>query len=249
MKIDLRDITFLMLIRLDSVERLENILVVTNQLCKYFDTNIMLLEADTHQNHVLKRMLNKNINYSFVEDKDPVLYKTRYFNKMATTVTTPYLSIWDADIVVDKHAIMDSVGHLRGGADVAYPYNGYCYDVPLIIRRLYLERNDVRILHRHKKKMEMLHKRTLVGGAVFVCTDKYKYCGMENEKHYGWGNDDFDRYYRFMNMGMNIYRTNILLFHLYHPRLENSTYRSFVHSRETISELVKIENNSGKELF
>ena len=50
MRIDLTDVTFLILIRLDSIQRLENVKVVTDSLLKYFDTNIYVLEADSYDN-------------------------------------------------------------------------------------------------------------------------------------------------------------------------------------------------------
>lgn len=249
MKINLQDVTFLILVRLDSIERMENILVVTSQLCKHFETNITVLEASKYCNGILKKALNRRVNYYFVRDNDPVLYKTFYFNKMALEVKTPYMAIWDTDIAVDKKAVVDAIKILRGHADVVYPYDGCCYNVSSIIRDLYLIRNDIRILYRNKNKMEILHNRALVGGAVFVRTDKYKCCGMENEKHYGWGNDDFDRYYRFVNLGMNIHRNENPLFHLYHPRLKNSDYRSILHNQNTKRELAKTENSSRDELL
>lgn len=249
MKTYLRDVTFLLLVRLDSIERMENLLIITEQLCRHFDTNIVVLEADKRYTNILKKILNKHIHYIFVEDKDPVLYKTFYFNRMAQKVITPYLAIWDADIVIDKNAIITAVKNLRKGMDVAFPYNGQCYDVSPVIRELYLRKNDIRILYRHKNKMDLFHNRSLVGGAIFVRMDKYKYCGMENENHYGWGNDDFDRYYRLKTLGMNIYRSENPLFHLFHPRLKNSTFRSFLHNQKTNRELSKTENSSLQELL
>ena len=89
MKQDLSDITFLILVRLDSVVRMENLVVVTDTLFRYFKTNIYVLEADSYNNGLLKKLLNRKINYQFVEDKDPVLHKTKYYNEMAKTVETP----------------------------------------------------------------------------------------------------------------------------------------------------------------
>lgn|GEM_PF-4419056 len=48
---------------------------------------------------------------------------------------------------------------------------------------------------------------------------------MKNERHYGWGNEYYDCYNRFTNLGYNVYRVDAHLFHLYHPRKENSSFR------------------------
>ena len=48
---------------------------------------------------------------------------------------------------------------------------------------------------------------------------------MKNERHYGWGNEYYDCYNRFTNLGNNVYRFDAPLFHLCHPRKENSSFR------------------------
>ena len=141
MKTDMTDITFLLLVRLDSVHRLENVLMTGGQLARFFNTNIVVREASSYNNHVLKSTLNKKIRYEFVEDKDPVLHKTRHFNEMILSVGTPYIAIWDADIAVDKNTINMAMDKLRNdGADVVYPYNGQCFNTSEIIRQAYLVR-------------------------------------------------------------------------------------------------------------
>ena len=242
MKIDLTDLTFIILVRLDSIQRLENVKIVTNSLLKYFRTNIFVLEADSYNNGFLKKNLNKNIQYQFVEDKDPVLHKTKYYNYMVKKVHTKYLAIWDTDIVIDKNAICESMKHLREEADVALPYAGYCYEVPEIIKRYYFKHQDIRILKRHTSKMNLLYERALVGGAVFVKTEKYLQSGGDNEEIYGWGNDDFTRHARFNANNFNIYRANNFLFHLSHPRGVNSRFRSPFSKKMSDIELYKEQN-------
>ncbi|WP_165043899.1 hypothetical protein [Dysgonomonas sp. ZJ709] len=249
MKTDLSDITFLILIRLDSIQRLENIIVVTNQICHYFNTNILVLEAADHNNGVLKALLNKKIKYMFLEDKDPVLYKTYYLNIMALDVNTPFLAIWDTDIVIDRIAIMDAIDHLRNGnTDVSYPYNGKCFEISELLRNYYLKKKNSRLLYRHKNKLDLLYPHLLTGGAVFVNTQKYYAAGMENEIHYGWGNDDFDRYFRFIGLGYKIYRVDTCLFHLWHPRGENSKFRSTTAKKISGNERFRIESSSKDEI-
>ena len=248
MKIDLTDVTFLILVRVDSIQRFENVKVITDSLLKYFDTNIYVLEADAFNNGLLKKNLNRKILYQFIEDKDPVLHKTKYYNYMTTKVQTHFLSIWDVDTVVDKDAICDAMKHLREEADVAYPYDGFFYEVPEVIKRYYFKHQDIRILKRHIGKMNLLYNRPLVGGAVIVKTDKYLQSGGDSEEIYGWGNDDFIRYHRFVANDCNIYRTNEKLFHLCHPRGINSKFRSPFSKKVSTFELSKAENKSSLHL-
>lgn len=245
MKTNLSDTTFLILIRLDSIPRLENILVVTEQICKYFNTTILVREADSYNKGLLKSLLNRTIHYEFIEDKDPVLYKTKHFNQMTRIISTQYIAIWDADIVVNFESVMDCIAKLRKNeADVAYPYNGICYDIPNQIKCFFLKKRDIRFLFRHKNKMDRLYPNLLVGGAVLINREKYIQAGKENEMHYGWGNDDFDRYYRFLILGYAIYKTDTCLFHLSHPRSTNSQYRTSLHIKRSSCELIKLKNSS-----
>ena len=249
MKENLMDVTFLILIRLDSLERLENILYVTNTLTRYFNTNVKLLEAADHNNRILKSLISSKIDYRFIEDKDPVLHKTKHFNQMINETETPFISIWDADTVVDKRAVLDAVNRLRSGdADMAFPYDGFIYNTSEIIKNRFLEKRNIQFLRRNKGKMELLYDQLLVGAAVLMNKSSFIYAGMENELHYGWGNDDFDRYHRFVNLGLKIYRVNTALFHLSHPRGVNSAFRSTISTNISKSVLYNVENSSCEEL-
>lgn len=250
MKYNLRDFTFLILIRLDSIQRLENILAITNSLCRYFDTHIIVLESSSHNNGILKSLLNKKIDYRFVVDKDPIFFKTKYINLLLQDVQTPFLSIWDADIVVDKQRVIEATSQLQNNiADVALPYDGTCFDVPEILRNLYLKNKNIKCLQRNKNKMNFLHNKKLVGGAVFIRKDKFIMAGMDNEIHYGWGNDDFDRFERFKILGYTIFRTNNPLFHLYHPRGINSFFGGLLMKEVSTWELASTINSSAHEIL
>lgn len=249
MKINLLDVTFLIQIRIDSIYRLENLLTILHVLRTHFTTSIYVLEVASYNNNVLSHLLRKQIRYEFIEDKDPVFYRTKYLNKMLREVTTSYVALWDVDIVVDKKAIIEAVIQLRSGAvDVAIPYNGICFNVPEFIRGLYLKRRDIRLLFRHKNKMNWLYNHLLVGGAVILNTQKYISAGGENEKHYGWGDDDFDRYYRLIKYGNRIYRVNTCLFHLYHPKGENNGFRSYISQQISSQERWRNESDTKENL-
>lgn len=249
MKIDLKDTTFIIAVRLDSIHRLENTLAVASQLCKYFDTNIHIIEVADRCNGILKSLLPRKVNYTFNEDKDSVFYRTKYFNKFTLESKTPIIALWDTDVVIDKKAIIESIEIIRANeADIAYPYNGIFLETSEIIRKHYLKTKDIRFLYRNKNKLERLYNRYMSGGAVFLNREKYIDAGMENEKHYGWGNDDFDRYSRFITLNYRIHRVDSPLFHLYHPRGSNSQFRSEIFTYISTKELFNIENSSTKEI-
>lgn len=249
MKSDLNDITFLIAVRIDTVQRLENLLTTIRYLEKQAHTHIHVLEANELDNRVLSKCLSRKTRYCFVEDNDPVFYRTKYFNRMTCEVETPFIALWDADVIVEKNALTEGIASLRTGEyEVVYPYNTQFYEVPEILRKLFIKKPDIRLLTGHIKQMRLLYNCAMVGGAVLLNKDKYIQAGMENEKHYGWGNDDWDRYYRFLQLGYSIRHTGNVLFHLTHPRSANSRFRSVTQENLSKDELLTIKSFSPEEL-
>src|SRR5690554_3069767 len=110
---DLKDVTFLIPIRVDGIQRIENLLMAIEHLSLHFNTNIHILEADGYNNHLLTQLLPKQVEISFVEDYDPIFHRTHYINRMVEKCTTPFLAIWDADVIVPSQQIAESVDWLR----------------------------------------------------------------------------------------------------------------------------------------
>ena len=143
MKTDINDITFQIPIRIDSIVRLENLIMSVQSLLRSFDTHITILEASNYPNGILQKMFGNKVEYLFLEDKDPVFYRTKYLNIMTRRSQTPYIGIWDADVIIPKKQILDSIEKLRQGIEIAYPYDGHFYDTSNVIRELYFQNNPL----------------------------------------------------------------------------------------------------------
>jgi hypothetical protein len=70
-------------------------------------------EFSSFNNGLLEKLLDKNIRYSFQEDQDPILYRTKFLNQMIRTVEMPYVAIWDTDVIADQ--IIKALELLRNG--------------------------------------------------------------------------------------------------------------------------------------
>jgi hypothetical protein len=139
MKTDLKDVTFMIPVRIDSIIRLENLISVVQYLFRHFDCRIMVLEADAYNNGIIKKLLGPKIKYHFIEDYDSTFYRTKYLNIMTEMSTTPFLAIWDADIIISSSQIIEAIGKLRNEKyDIALPYDGKVLDVPISIRELFM---------------------------------------------------------------------------------------------------------------
>lgn len=248
-KSDLSKITFMIPVRFDSIVRLENLILSVNYICKYFHTNIVVLQASNYDNGFLKKLLAKKARCIFVEDYDNVFYRTKYLNYLATISDTPYVAVWDADIIIPKNQMIKSLIELENGADVVYPYDGHFYDTTSIIRELYIKHQHVKMLERNKQKMFMIYGNKMVGGAIFVNRQSYISSGMENLNFYGWGPEDGERYIRWEKLGYKIVNIDGPLFHLTHERGNDSKFRSIDQMFSTNKELIQLLKSNKEEVL
>lgn len=249
MKVDLKDVTFLIPIRIDSIVRLENLVICVKFLLDKFDTNIIVLEASSYNNNLIKNLLPPIINYIFIKDNDPIFYRTKYLNSMTLRTTTPFVGIWDADVIIPYNQIIIAIDKLREGYDIAYPYDGEFFDTSSIIRELYIRNMNIQTLLNNKDKMGLIYGKEMKGGAILVNKAAYKKAGMENLKFYGWGPEDFERYERWKILNYKIFRSDGSLFHLTHSRGKNSSFRSIEQVLKTNKELKKTVLSSKEDIL
>ena len=240
MTFDLHDITFLTLVRIDSMIRLENLLRKIEYMQEFFGCRIMVLEADSYNRGYIEKLCPK-IDYIFVEDKDNVFHTTKYINMMAEKVKTPFLAISGTDIIIPPMQAENAVKALRSGNyQFSYPYDGRVLETSEIFRDRFIAKYDCTYLQRNVNKMQLLKNCTTIkGGAIFANKQAFIEAGMENERFYGWGAEDDELYYRWQNLGYKIYRSKGVIFHLSHPRGDNSDYSSAVHKKQAHTELNK----------
>lgn len=217
-KHDLTDTTILVPIRVDSIVRLENLMASIESLRRSFKTHISVLEACNYKNGFLERLLPRNVMYTFVEDTDPIFHRTHYINQLARGIQTPYICIWDADVIIPPAQIRQAAALLREGTDVVFPYDGTFLDTTATLRDIYMHRPSIAFLRRQRKKMLLPYGTNMGGGAIFVRRDSFLRTGGEDERFYGWGPEDWNRLEKWHTLGMDIRRVDGPLFHLTHPR-------------------------------
>ena len=91
-------------------------------------------------------------------------------------------------------------------------------------------KSQIAFINRYKKQNQSIVEEAdlsySVGGAFLVSRKVHLQSGGENEHFYGWGPEDAERVKRMEILGLPVYRASGPLFHLYHPRKENSWYGS-----------------------
>jgi len=227
-RIDLSDVTFLIPVRIDSDQRSNNLSVLINILNRDFATNIIVLEADkTSLFHPSKEL--KNLNYRFIFDEDEIFYRTLYINQMIAMSNTPYIAVWDTDAIAAPGQIVDAVTALRNHiAIMAFPFDGRFYEVSGPLYNLFCNTLKHEALLNNLAVMHLRYGYYMVGGAFMVNREKYIASGMENENFYGWGEEDNERVKRMEVLNLAIYRAQGPMFHLWHPRGQNSWFANKV---------------------
>lgn len=171
----------------------------------------------------------------------------QYLNQMTCRSTTPYLAIWDADVIGVPDQIKAGINLLRKEkADMVFPYEKYFYSIPQPIKELYIRKGyQPDILVKSKEYMNPMVQWS-VGGAFLVNRLSYMGAGMENERFYGWGPEDVERVVRWDTLGYQIRRIDGPLFHLPHPR--KSWFSSKALEYNNRKELIRICRMSSKDL-
>lgn len=248
-KTDLTDVTFIIPLRIDTVNRLENTLVIVDFLLENFNSRVSILEASHRDTGLLCKLLPEVVDYRYMEDSDAIFHRTKYINILARICETPFISLWDTDVIIPTGQINETMKLLRdGNVDFVTPFQDKFLDTSDILRDLYIQTRDLGILEKHQGKMKGLYNPNPVGGVFFADRQSYADAGMENEKFYGWGREDGDRANRWKILGYRHQHVNGPLFHLSHERGVNSSFHSPIQNDIKTAELQKSLVMSKKEL-
>lgn len=238
-RIDLTDVSFLIPIRVDSVERLENLRIVTNYLHQQFKTNIIILEADSEQKVDVSKLPNE-VNYHFITDDQPLFHRTKYNNRLITLSSTPIVSLYDTDVVLPIGQITASIDILRRGLiKMAYPYDGTFVSIDRLMKAMFSKHLDISLLEGNKGK-HIIATRRSYGGCVFLDKESFLNAGGDNENLTSWGPDNMERKRRMQNLGYKIERIEGMLYHLPHPKSTNSGYDNLQQCTTLMDEYFKI---------
>lgn len=237
--------TFIMPFRIDSADRLRNLIFTLSWLTK-IKARILLLEADVRP-HVGKTDFHENVGYMFVEDHNPTFHRTHYINMLLNISSTEIVSVWDADVVIAHQQIVEAIENIIDGCTLSYPYSGEYIMLNQDLSKALISSGDLTSLD--EQELRSVFNRPFCGGAFFVNRQKYLSLGGENERFIGWGPEDAERLRRVQIMGYQAKWTKTgKAYHLYHPRKENSNYSDQTAAIEMRSELVRVCRMDREEL-
>ncbi|MEK6877981.1 MAG: hypothetical protein AABY22_00155 [Nanoarchaeota archaeon] len=209
-KYNLKDTTFIIPFMIDHKDRLENLNCILKFLDNNFDTNFILVETGEKSHYF--DLLNIGAKHIFNPIKKKLFHRTKLINEGIKLSKTPYVSIYDTDVVFREDSIYEAIQKLKNGATLSYPYNGDFID----IKRLYINDGIIAAMPGES------HVIGSFGGACFLNIEDYIKCGMENENFKSHCPDDIERKTRVEKLGYRVERTEGKCYHITHWRGENS---------------------------
>ena len=258
--IDLKNCTFIIPIRIESEDRMRNVVTVLAYLLKNFDTKVILKEVDVEsvfEDQVLPQIedfLGDNINnltHIFEKSDDPVFYRMKILNEMIDMADTKVIANYDCDVLFKKETYVESVKMIMDGFDLVYPYGFGNYQ-----KQVFIDDDGVSEFINEDFDFEVLDKKSRMydaqyGHVQFVNRKSYILAGMENENFRGSSPEDKERFYRFDKMGYSVGRIDDIVYHLEHSRGSNSWPNSVQgnpYMKQNFDEWEKIQNMTGHQL-
>ena len=258
--IDLKNCTFIIPIRIESEDRMRNVVTVLAYLLKNFDTKVILKEVDVEsvfEDQVLPQIedfLGDNINnltHVFEKSDDPVFYRMKILNEMIDMSDTKVIANYDCDVLFKKETYVESVKMIMDGFDLVYPYGFGNYQ-----KQVFIDDDGVSEFINEDFDFEVLDKKSRMydaqyGHVQFVNRKSYILAGMENENFRGSSPEDKERFYRFDKMGYSVGRIDDIVYHLEHSRGANSWPNSVQgnpYMKQNFDEWEKIQKMTGHQL-
>jgi len=256
MRIDLSQATFIIPIRIESPDRLRNVITSTAFLLENFDTNIIIKEVDSESVFqrdalpLLKDILDVDVNVQHIFEKsnEPLFHRQKVLNEMIAEAKTDIVVNYDCDVILPLESYeLAYRGIMDGVYDAVYPYGSGMFQYQVrasdqVVSK-FLETRDYSYLNDNSN----LHTSDF-GWVQFFNRQVYIEGGMENENFKAYAPEDKERFYRFTTMGYNVGRINNFVYHLEHARGENSWFNN-PHMQSNMDEWDKIQSMDKEQLL
>ena len=133
MKIDLSQATFIIPIRIESPDRLRNVITTTAFLVENFDTNIIIKEVDSEGvfqrdalpilQDIVEGGIFKNFHHIFEQSDEPLFHRQKVLNEMILEADTEIVVNYDCDAILPIKSYENAYRSIMDGVyDVVYPY-------------------------------------------------------------------------------------------------------------------------------
>lgn len=225
------DLTFLIPARIETEDRLRNIISSVTYLLRNVPAKVIVKEVSNRSLFKfralpeIKKYANvDNLTHIFEESHEPLFCKSKVLNDLIVAADTKIVANYDADCILPISSYHEAYRLINDDhADVVYPYQcgiyQWCADYNMEIFNEFINKLDISVLDKKKRL-----SNSTIGWTQFVNRQKYIDSFMMNENFVSWGCEDDEFYYRMSVLGNRIKRVNDYVYHLEHSRTHNSWF-------------------------
>ena len=261
-RFDLDKCTFIIPLRIETADRMRNILTILIYLTRNFNTRVIVKEVDKESVYerevlpLLKQALEPEmlscIDHIFEKSDDFTFHRTKILNDMLWMVDTPVVCNYDSDIILPLESYINATNMISKGwvhpeveggepVKVVYSYGFGTYQL-----QCHVDDEHVTDFINSGFNFEAFNGRlrewdAKYGFCQFFDTEEYKKLGGENENFIAYGYEDDERYYRF-NLLSSVARITEQVFHLEHGRTKNSWFNNpHCEDNKSLWEILKVK--------
>jgi len=253
----MNDLTFLMPCRIESEDRLKNVITSISYIAHNFpDCQIIIKENDVQSVFqmsavpIIEKIFGKipsNIYHIFEKSENKFFYKTRILNDLLLASKTKIVYNYDVDVVYPISSYLTAYKMIGSGQfDAVYPYGCGIYqwavDYPVSLFDSFIQSKfDLSVIQPNCKLMP-----SVMGWGQMISRQVYIDSYMWNENFVSWGAEDCEYYYRLQALGYNVGRVNDVVYHFDHSRTFNSHYHNpkFMDNHNLWQEIRNMDQNS-----
>lgn len=225
------DLTFLIPTRIETEDRLRNIISSVSYLLKHIPAKVIVKEVSNRETfkfraipEIKKQVNTDNLSYLFEENNDPLFCKSKVLNDLIIASDTKVVANYDADCILPLSSYHQAYNAIyEDHVDLVYPYGCGIYqwrtEYSMEIYTEFINTLDISVLDKKKQL-----SNSTIGWTQFVNRQKYIDSYMMNENFISWGCEDDEFYYRMSVLGNRIGRIDNYVYHLEHSRTHNSWF-------------------------
>ena len=225
------DLTFLIPTRIETEDRLRNIISSVSYILKHIPAKVFVKEVSPHPTfrfraipEIKKYVDISNLTYFYEETQEQLFCKSKVLNDLIVESNTKVVANYDADCILPVNSYHHAYSIINDDlVDVVYPYQcgiyQWCADYNQEIYDQFVNQLDVNVLDNSKRL-----SNSTIGWTQFINREKYINSYMMNENFVSWGCEDDEFYFRMSTLGNRIARVNNYVYHLEHSRTHNSWF-------------------------
>ena len=225
------DLTFLIPTRIETEDRLRNIISSVSYLLKHLPAKVIVKEVAPQSTFKFRAIPEikkyadiSNLTHLYENSVAPLFCKSKVLNDLIVAADTKFVANYDADCILPLTSYHQAYAILAGDkADVVYPYGCGIYqwkaEYNMQVYQEFVSTLDYRVLDKRKSL-----SNSTIGWTQFVNRQKYIDSYMMNENFVSWGCEDDEFYFRMSTLGNRIARVEDYVYHLEHSRTENSWF-------------------------